>query len=64
MNDEENIVSLLNTYRTNYPMVAVPLSNKKGYQIMVGPLERDEYGSVRQKFKERGFKDCFLRKIK
>lgn len=64
MNDEENIVSLLDTYRTNYPMVAVPLSNKKGYQIMVGPLERDEYGSVRQKFKERGFKDCFLRKIK
>lgn len=64
LKDTENIENLVNSYKDNYPLALVPSKSGNAYQIMVGPLEKDEYGSVMQKFKSKGFKDCFLRKIK
>lgn len=63
-NEKSNITSVLDRYAVNYPVVLVPLSNKKGMQILVGPLTVDEYGTVLNRFKSYGFKDAFLRKIK
>ncbi len=59
-----NIESLLAKYTPKYPVVLVPLSNGKGYQVLVGPLTADEYGMIIERFQSYGFKDCFLRKIK
>ncbi len=62
--EEENINTLLNTYGKKYPIVLVPLKSGKAYQIMVGPLTIDEYGTVLSRFKSYGYKDAFLRKIR
>lgn len=64
LKDSEHIKNIINTYKGNYPLVMVPLSNGTASQVLVGPLERDEYGTVLQKFKAAGFKDAFLRKIR
>lgn len=62
--ERANIMSVLDRYAVNYPVVLVPLSNGKGTQILVGPLTVDEYGAVFNRFKSYGFKDAFLREIK
>lgn len=64
LGQKENIESLLAKYTPKYPVVLVPLSNGKGYQVLVGPLTADEYGMIIERFQSYGFKDCFLRKIK
>ena len=64
LSQKENIESLLAKYTPKYPVVLVPLSNGKGYQVLVGPLTADEYGMIIERFQSYGFKDCFLRKIK
>ena len=64
LGQKENIQSLLAKYTPKYPVVLVPLSNGKGYQVLVGPLTADEYGMIIERFQSYGFKDCFLRKIK
>ncbi|MBQ7159229.1 MAG: SPOR domain-containing protein [Treponema sp.] len=60
----ENVEGLLAKYSEKYPMVVVPLSSGKNYQVMVGPLTTDEYTVVQEKFRAFGFKDAFLRKIR
>ena len=60
----ENVDGLLAKYCEKYPMVVVPLSSGKSYQVMVGPLTTDEYTVVQEKFRAFGFKDAFLRKIR
>lgn len=64
LSDPENIESVLNTYAETYPMVIVPLESGAAYQMLVGPLSVDEYGTVQAKFKAFGFHDAFLRKIR
>ena len=64
LGQKENIESLLAKYTPKYPVVLVPLSNGKGYQVLVGPLTADEYGMIIERFQSYGFKDCFLRTIK
>lgn len=64
LSDPENIESVLNTYAETYPMVIVPLESGAAYQMLVGPLGVDEYGTVQAKFKAFGFHDAFLRKIR
>ncbi len=64
LGQKENVESLLAKYTPKYPVVLVPLSNGKGYQVLVGPLTADEYGMIIERFQSYGFKDCFLRKIK
>ena len=60
----ENIEAILQKYAEKYPMVLVPSTNGKTYQVMVGPLGVDEYNAILSKFKAFGFKDAFLRKIR
>ena len=60
----ENVDGLLAKYSEKYPMVVVPLTSGKAYQVMVGPLTSDEYTVVQEKFRAFGFKDAFLRKIR
>lgn len=62
--EQENIDRLLKEYGSKYPFVMVPLKNGKAMQMMVGPLNVDEYGAVLARFKNLGFKDSFLRKIR
>lgn len=64
LGDRENMEAILSQYGSKYPIVFVPLASGKAYQVMVGPLTVDEYGSVLAKFKAFGFKDAFLRKIR
>ncbi|QTQ13833.1 hypothetical protein HRQ91_04805 [Treponema parvum] len=64
LKEPENIRKLINTYKGNYPLVMVPLASGGANQMLVGPLERDEYNTVLAKFKANGFKDAFLRKIR
>jgi len=62
--EEENIANLLEKYESKYPIVMVPLRSGSAYQIMVGPLTIDEYGTILARFKSFGYKDAFLRKIR
>lgn len=61
---QENIDKLLAEYGGKYPFVMVPMKSGKAMQMMVGPLNVDEYGAIMAKFKNLGFKDAFLRKIR
>jgi len=60
----ENIKNIVDKYSNKYPLVLVQNASKSAYQVMVGPLNIDEYGSVDEKFKAYGFKDAFVRKIR
>ena len=60
---EENIIELLQKY-SKYPIVLVPRVGAAGYQVLVGPLSGDEYGTILEKFKAFGFKDAFIKRIK
>ena len=62
--EQENIDRLLEEYGSKYPFIMVPLKSGKAIQMMVGPLNVDEYGAVLARFKNLGFKDSFLRKIR
>lgn len=64
LSDKLNIKQIINQYGAKYPIVLVPLSSGKAYQVLVGPLTVDEYGTVMEKFKSFGYKDAFLRKIR
>ncbi len=62
--EQENIHRMLKDYGSKYPFVMVPLKSGKAMQMMVGPLNVDEYGAILARFKSLGFKDAFLRKIR
>ena len=64
LGNTDNIKNFVDKYSCKYPIVLVQNSGKTVYQMMVGPLNIDEYGSVDEKFKAYGFKDAFVRKIK
>ena len=64
LGNEENIKNFVDKYSDKYPVVLVQNGAKTAYQIMVGPLNIDEYGAVGEKFKDYGFKDSFVRKIR
>ena len=64
LGNTENIKNFVDKYSCKYPIVLVQNSAKTSYQMMVGPLNIDEYGSVDEKFKAYGFKDAFVRKIR
>ncbi|MBB5225546.1 hypothetical protein DYE50_03205 [Treponema ruminis] len=62
LGNTDNIKSFVEKYSAKYPVVLV--KNSSTYQVMVGPLNIDEYGAVGEKFKDYGFKDSFVRRIK
>lgn len=61
---EEAISGIIEKYGQKYPVVLVPNARGTAYNIMVGPLSIDEYGSILEKFKAWGFKDAFVKKIR
>lgn len=63
LTNEDNINCLLDKYG-KYPIILLSREGGSGYKVLVGPLNKDEYGSVLEKFKAFGFKDAFLKKIK
>jgi len=64
LGNTDNIKNFVDKYSCKYPIVLVQNSGKTVYQMMVGPLNIDEYGSVDEKFKAYGFKDAFVRRIR
>lgn len=62
--DEKNIEDIVAKYKDQYPVTLVPLASGKATQVMIGPLNMDEYGTVLNRFKKSGYKDAFLRKIR
>lgn len=64
LGNTDNIKNFIDKYSAKYPVVLVQNSSKNSYQVMVGPLNIDEYGAVDEKFRAHGFKDAFVRKIK
>lgn len=64
LSKETNIKNLVEKYSSKYPMVLIESTNGKSYQVMIGPLSIDEYGSVLEKMKAYGYKDAFVKHIK
>ena len=57
----ENVEKALEQYGKNYPIVVYQPAGRSDYQVMIGGLNKDEYGIVLQRFRKAGFKDAFLR---
>ena len=57
----ENVEKVLEQYGKNYPIVVYQPAGRSDYQVMIGGLNKDEYGIVLQRFRKAGFKDAFLR---
>jgi len=60
----ENVEKLLENYGKNYPIIVYQPSGRSDYQILIGELNKDEYGIVLERFRKAGFKDAFLRILK
>lgn len=64
LSNEENVASLTEKYGKKYPFALIKQENKNAYRVLVGPLNADEFGMIKERFESYGFKDAFLRKIK
>ena len=64
LKDSANIKSIFDKYYGKYPITLVPLAGSAARQVLIGPLNVDEYGAVINRFKSYGYKDSFLRKIR
>ena len=64
LKDSANIKSIFDKYYGKYPITLVPLAGSAARQVLIGPLNVDEYGTVINRFKSYGYKDSFLRKIR
>jgi hypothetical protein len=64
MSNEKNINGLVADYSDKYPIALVPSPLSGAYQVLIGPLNIDEYGIVLARFQKNGFKDAFVKKIR
>ena len=64
LSNEENVANLTEKYGKKYPLALIKQEDKNAYRILVGPLNADEFGMIKERFESYGFKDAFLRKIK
>ena len=62
MSNEDNVANVIEKYGKTYSIYLIQQKNKS-YQVLVGPLNDDEYELVLARFK-RNYKDAFLRVIK
>lgn len=62
--DELNVKNIILKYGKTYPIVVEERTKPSGtqYFIFVGPLQEDEIGAAEERFKNFGFKECFLKK--
>jgi len=63
--DSANVKKVIDTYGKKYPYVLEKAVAKKGEvtKILIGPIGKDEYGAVLERFKKFGFKDAFVKKV-
>ena len=63
--DPANIAGCIEKYSDKYP-VRLAYTEKIGgaYQVLIGPLNKDEYPVVLKRFVSWGYKDAFLREIR
>jgi phosphoglycolate phosphatase-like HAD superfamily hydrolase len=59
---ESSLDSILKNFASKYPLEILGASGL--YQILVGPFTDDEYKVVLERFKQREFKDAFVRHVK
>ena len=59
---DSSIQNVVDNYAKNYPITIVPLSMSK--QVLIGPLNVDEYAVVLERFKSYGFENSFMRLVK
>ncbi len=64
LGNEDNIKTVFDKYNGKYPIRLIPHKNGTSKYVLIGPLSVDEYGTVLNRFKSYGYKDCFLKKIK
>lgn len=63
VNKEENVAKMIDLHGKKYPVYVIKNPAKSSYQILVGPLNDDEYALVLARFKQT-YKDAFLRVAK
>lgn len=62
--DMSNVKKIVDKYGAKYPFT-VEKGVSKGAEtlkVYVGPVKKDEYGAVLERFRQLGFKDAFVRK--
>ena len=57
---EENVAKMVDLHGKKYPVYVIKNPAKSSYQILVGPLNDDEYALVLARFKQT-YKDAFIR---
>lgn len=59
-----NAKKVLDSYAPRYPMVVEKANTSKGelLKVFIGPVQKDEYGAVLERFKGLGFKESFVKK--
>lgn len=62
--DPLNAKKILDNYGKKYPVVLERSAGKSGdlIKVFIGPVQKDEYGAVLERFKSLGFKDAFVKK--
>jgi cell division septation protein DedD len=60
-----NVRKLIDAYGKKYPLSIERGSGKSGevMKVLIGPVKKDEYGAVLERFKQLGFKDAFVKKV-
>jgi hypothetical protein len=59
--DPVNAKKLVDGYSGKYPMV-VEKGNDAKLKVCIGPVKKDEYGAIIERFRSLGFRDAFVRK--
>ncbi|MGI5173990.1 hypothetical protein H0R92_10395 [Treponema sp. OMZ 840] len=63
--NEANIADVFEKYADKYPLRLIKSEKVPGaYQVIIGPLNKDEYPVILKRFVLWGFKDAFLREVR
>lgn len=59
-----SVQKILSSYSAKYPVAVQKTESTKGdlLKVFIGPVKKDEYGAVLERFKLLGFKDAFVKK--
>lgn len=62
LREVESIDTVIASYGSKYPLNLILVDAK--YQVLVGPFTDDEYAVIFERFRQKEFKDAFVKKIK